>query len=202
MRCGGGNPPSSDRPGVLVTDHDASLATLLALIAGGDRAAFDAFYDLAAGPVLGLARRVVVDRGLAEDVVHDVLVEVWRKAGDWDPSRGSATSWLMTMTRRRAIDRVRSEQADRDRVHSVGPATVEREHDHVPERVVRQDEHREVGAAIQGLTPLQRETVTLAYYDGLTQREIAERLSVPLGTVKTRMRDGLGALRERIGGAT
>jgi RNA polymerase sigma-70 factor, ECF subfamily len=174
---------------------------LLVLVAGGDQKAFEDLYGLVSGPVYGLVRRVVRDPAQSEEVAQEVLLELWRSAARFDPGRGSALSWVLTLAHRRAVDRVRSaraagerEQREARRAH--GPAF-----DQVAEEVEAGLEREWVRRCLDRLTALQRQSVTLAYYDGYTYREVAERLSLPLGTVKTRMRDGLTRLRDCLGGA-
>lgn len=181
----------------IVTDDD-----LLLDVARGDQTAYERLYDRVAGQVYGVVRRVVRDPSQSEEVTQEVLVEVWRTAARFDPDRGSAGTWILTMAHRRAIDRVRSEQASRDRNHRVGAAEQRREFDEVAERVEVTFEHEQVRGALGTLTELQREAVELAYYKGHTYREVAELLGTPLGTVKTRMRDGLIRLRDALGVAS
>ncbi|WTR12769.1 ECF RNA polymerase sigma factor SigK [Streptomyces sp. NBC_00144] len=179
--------------------RDPSPEELLARVAEGDQEAFAQLYPRIAGPALGLARRVVRDEAQAEEVCQEALTEVWRKAPQFDPAHGGAFSWAMTITHRRAIDRVRSAQAaaDRDRQDAL------RQHrpafDEVSEEVENRMEREQVRRCLQALSPLQRESVLLAFYDGCTYRETAERLGTALGSIKTRMRDGLIRLRDCIG---
>lgn len=165
----------------------------------GDREAFTALYDLVAGQVYGLVRRVLRDPAQSEEVAQEVLLEVWRLAPRFDPERGGARAWIMTMAHRRAVDRVRSEQSGRDRDERAARNSIEREHDVVAEEVESRMEHQRVRVALSQLTDLQREAVELAYYGGHTYREVAELLDTPLGTVKTRLRDGLIRLRDELG---
>ncbi|MGW0084881.1 sigma-70 family RNA polymerase sigma factor [Streptomyces sp. NPDC003393] len=173
---------------------------LLLLVAGGDQKAFEQLYGLVSGPVYGLVRRVVRDLAQSEEVTQEVLLELWRSAARFDPARGSALSWVLTLAHRRAVDRVRSARAagERERREALraGP-----DFDQVTEEVEAGLEREWVRRCLDRLTTLQRQSVTLAYYDGYTYREVAERLSLPLGTVKTRMRDGLTRLRQCLGGA-
>ncbi len=181
-------------PGAPVPDLDRLL-----LAAGrGDRQAFAAVYDAVAGQVFGLVRRVVRDDAISEEVTQDVFLEVWRTAPRFDPDRGRATTWVLTMAHRRAIDRVRSEQAHRDRTERAGIAARRPAYDATADEVEVRDDHRRVNAALVAMTDLQREAVELAYFDGLTYRQVAEKLGVPLGTVKTRMRDGLSRVRNAL----
>jgi RNA polymerase sigma-70 factor (ECF subfamily) len=173
--------------------------TLLSLVADGDQGAFAALYDTVAPRVHGLIRRVLVDPAQSEEVTQEVFLEIWQSARRYEPNKGSATTWIMTMAHRRAIDRIRASQAGRDRDIRVGIRDFERDYDNVAEQVEIRLENERVRRAMQQLTELQRQAISLAYYDGLTQSEIAERLSVPLGTIKTRLRDGMIRLRDAMG---
>ncbi|MFI6133823.1 ECF RNA polymerase sigma factor SigK [Micromonospora sp. NPDC051141] len=172
---------------------------LLSRVARGDEAAFAKLYDTMAGRVLGLTRRVVRDAAQAEEVTQEVMVEVWRTAGRFDAARGSASAWILTMAHRRAVDRVRSEQARTNRVQQVAATETHVPYDEVVEDVTARLEREQVRRCLGRLTPVQREAVTLAYYGGHTYREVAEKLGTPLPTVKTRMRDGLIRMRDCLG---
>jgi RNA polymerase sigma-70 factor (ECF subfamily) len=174
---------------------------LLSATAGGDLDAFANLYDLVGGQVYGTVSKVVRDPAQSEEVTQEVMLEVWRLAGRFDPAAGRARSWILTIARRRAIDRVRSEQASRDRVLLHGAANTHRAFDEPSEQAVLTDEHAQVAAALAALTDRQREVVELAYYGGHTYREIAVLLDTPLGTIKTRMRDALIRLRRELEGA-
>ena len=176
-----------------------SLEAVLAQVARGDEAAFERLYDRVAGMVFGVIRRVVRDPAQSEEVAQEVLVEVWRTATRFDPDRGAALTWLLTMAHRRAVDRVRSAQAATDRDERVGELERTPAYDEVAEIVEAKLEQEQVRRALSTLTDLQREAVTLAYYGGYTYREVAELLDLPLGTVKTRLRDGLIRLRDTLG---
>ncbi len=172
---------------------------LLRQVARGDEQAFRALYDLLAPRVFGLARRVVRDPAQAEEVAQEALVEVWRTATRFDAAKGSATSWVLTITHRRAVDRVRAAQAGADRERRVAAASVDTPYDDVVEAVTSSLELQQVRRCLEGLTELQREAITLAYYDGFTYREVAEKLDAALPTIKSRMRDGLIRMRDCLG---
>lgn len=177
----------------------ASDGELLAQVARGDQDAYSELYDRYAGIVFGVIRRVLRDPAQSEEVAQEVLVEAWRIAARYDPARGSVRTWLCTMAHRRAVDRVRSEQASRDRIERVARDRQVIDHDVVSEAVTSRLEHQQVRDALGTLTDLQREAIELAYYGGHSYREVSELLGAPLGTVKTRMRDGLIRLRDVMG---
>jgi RNA polymerase sigma-70 factor (ECF subfamily) len=180
-------------------DAPATLDNLVMRVARGDTAAFEALYDRMADVVFGVIRRVLRDPAQSEEVAQEVLVEVWRTATRFDPDKGSASTWVLTMAHRRAIDRVRSAQAAHDREERVALRDHVPAFDEVAERVEHKLEQEQVRRCLSNLTELQRESVTLAYYGGYTYREVGELLEVPLGTVKTRLRDGLIRLRDCMG---
>lgn len=176
------------------------LGSLLKAVAAGDRGAYGEVYDAVAGLVYGIVLRVVRDPAQSEEVAQEVMLEVWRRAEQFDPDRGSVRGWVATMAHRRAVDLVRSVQASRNRSEAYGvEAAGAPAFDTVAEEVADRHEHDAVRRALDELTPTQRESIELAYYEGLTYREVAERLGAPLGTVKTRMRDGLLRLRTVLG---
>jgi RNA polymerase sigma-70 factor, ECF subfamily len=172
---------------------------LLERVARGDEAAFGQLYDGVSGPVFGLVTRVLRNPAQAEEVTQEVMVEVWRKARQYSPARGSARAWVLTIAHRRAVDRVRAEQAATARETRDARLSVQRPFDEVAEQATASLERERVRHCLNGLTELQRESVQLAYYSGYTYREVADVLDVPLGTVKTRMRDGLIRLRDCLG---
>lgn len=174
----------------------AELDALLVRVADGDRDAFTGLYGSVAAPVFGLARRVLRDAAQAEDVCQDTLVEVWRTAARFDARQGSALTWVLTLAHRRAVDRLRTVRAAAEREHRAGLLAYAVPYDEVAEEVERREEHTRVRHCLETLTPRQHESLTLAYYGGFTYPEVAERLGLALGTVKSRMRDGLYRLRD------
>jgi RNA polymerase sigma-70 factor (ECF subfamily) len=172
---------------------------LLAQVASGNQEAFGALYDQVAPRVLGLIRRVLVDPAQSEEVAQEVFLEIWQTAPRYDARKGGALTWILTMAHRRAVDRIRASQASRDRDLRIGTRDHESGYDSVSEQVEIRIEHERVEQAMTQLTELQRQAVTLAYYRGLSHSEVATLLSVPIGTVKTRLRDGMIRLRDALG---
>jgi RNA polymerase sigma-70 factor (ECF subfamily) len=174
-------------------------AALIARVASGDEAAFGELYDLVAPRVHSVVLRVVRDPAMAEEVTQEVMVELWRQAPRFDAERGSVASWAATVAHRRAVDRVRSSQSARDRDQREHDATLpDARHDEVAEQVEDRLERDRVTAALAVLTPVQRESIELAYFSGYTYREVAVVLGVPEGTIKTRIRDGLSRIRDQL----
>ncbi|MGH3355147.1 MAG: ECF RNA polymerase sigma factor SigK [Nocardioidaceae bacterium] len=174
------------------------LNDLLVAAGRGDEAAFSEVYDALSPSVFGLARRIVRDPARAEEITQDVFVSVWRFATRFDPTRGSAQTWVMTLTHRRTVDVVRSEEASTKR--EARAARHDTPFDSVAEQATTRIEGQQVRHCLNSLTDLQREAVTLAYYGGYTYPEVSTLLSVNLSTIKTRMRDGLIRLRDCLGG--
>lgn len=179
-------------------DEGADLDALVGQVASGDVAAFERLYDDATAAVFGLARRLVRDQVHAEDITQEVFVEVWRKAGRFDPHKGRARTWILTVAHRRAVDAVRQSEARR---RGDGRAATRRSvpEDGPADLAVAGEERSRVHECLRALTDLQRESVQLAYFDGYTYQEVAAMLERPLSTVKTRMRNGLIRLRECLG---
>ncbi|WP_300269178.1 ECF RNA polymerase sigma factor SigK [Microbacterium sp.] len=177
-------------------DHAAEL---LVRVAAGDQGAFTQLYDMLAARVFGLILRVLVNRSQSEEVLQEVFLEVWQSASRFAPNRGQGRSWVFTIAHRRAVDRVRASQASADRDVRAGLRDAGVAFDSVAERVEIGIAGEQVVAALETLPDAQRETIVLAYYGGYSQSEIAALVAAPLGTVKTRMRDGLTRLRKEMG---
>jgi RNA polymerase sigma-70 factor, ECF subfamily len=185
-------------------DVDGSAATLsnedlLQRVATGDRDAFAELYDRTAPRVFGLVKRLLRDHAQSEEVTQEIFLEVWQTAARYDPNRGGSMAWMLTMTHRRAVDRVRASQASRDRDVRIGIRDHAPDFDSVAENVEVRLESERVKGAMMRLTELQRQAVQLAYFGGFSHSEVAAMLSVPIGTVKTRLRDGMIRLRDELG---
>lgn len=168
--------------------------------ATGDQESFAELYDLTRRRVYGTVLRVLRSPEQADEVTQEVYVEVWKQAPRYAVEKGSVLSWMSVMAHRRAVDRVRSVSSEVARDERYAFGTVEREGDDVWDSVAQNYEVERVRGAIATLTPIQRQAVQLAYYKGLTQSEISTSLNLPLGTVKTRIRDGLRRLADALGG--
>jgi RNA polymerase sigma-70 factor (ECF subfamily) len=179
--------------------RDLSIESLLRDVAGGDRTAFAELYDRTSARVMGLVTRLLRDRAQSEEVTQEVYLEIWQQAPRFDANRGSGMAWVLTMTHRRAVDRIRASQKSHERDLRIGIRDIERDFDGVSEAVEIRVENERVKRAMSRLTPLQREAVILAYYGGYSHSEMAQILAIPLGTVKTRLRDGMIRLRDELG---
>jgi RNA polymerase sigma-70 factor (ECF subfamily) len=166
-------------------------------VARGDQRAFELVYDQLVRPAYGVIRRVLRDPAQSEEVAQEVLLEVWRTASRFDPAMGGAATWVLTIAHRRAIDRVRAVTAAAQREQRA--ATAPEERDEVAEAVEASLDRERVQRCLGGLTEVQRESITLAYYGGYTYREVAALLGVTLAAIKTRIRDGLIRMRDCLG---
>ncbi|WP_369184932.1 ECF RNA polymerase sigma factor SigK [Streptomyces sp. Y1] len=177
----------------------ATIEALIVRVAHGDTAAFTLLHDAVGATLFLIVLRVVRDRGHTQEVVQEVLLEIWGKAHRFQPARGSAMAWIATMAHRRAVDRVRTVRAAADRDLRAALLDHHTPFDHVSEQVARRLEHQWVRDCLQEITDLQRQAVVMVYYHGLSHQEMADLLQVPLGTAKSRVRDALLHLRARMG---
>ena len=175
------------------------LAGLLAASARGDQQAFASLYDRTSARVYGMVLRVIRDPAQAAEVTQDVYLQLWREAARFDPALGTVLSWLLLLAHRRAVDRVRSARSATLREDRYAASQSERPYDQASERAQANLEAQRVRTALHGLTETQREAISLAYFAGYTHREVAALLDLPLGTAKTRIRDGLIRLRDALG---
>jgi len=181
-------------------ESDDSAVIDLTRSGEGDEMAFARVYDQFSSLVYGIVLRVVRDPAMSEEVAQEIFLELWRLAPRFDPTAGSPKSWIATIAHRRAVDRVRSEQSRRNRDDNEAQLQLVEGPD-VHETVADRLDRARVQEALAELSPLQREAVTLAYFGGFTYREVASILDVAEGTIKTRIRDGLSKLREKLGDA-
>lgn len=188
------------RPADVAADPSDPIGELLRRAGRGDQSAFAELYDALSPLVYGVVLKVVRDPSQAEEVAQEVFVELWRLAARFDGTKGSAKTWAATLAHRRAIDRVRSEQASRVRQDRDANQTIRNERDVVAAEVESSFDQVRVRRALLQLSELQREAVELAYFGGHTYREVAVLLDVAEGTVKSRIRDGMIRLRDELGG--
>lgn len=181
------------------SSQDQEWAQLIALTAQGDQAALATLYDRTSAQVFGLILKILMNREAAEEVTLDVYTQVWRQAHTYDRTRGAPGAWLMMLARTRAIDRFRAGAIEHARTESLDAAHLFASDDETPEQDVEGKERRRyVQQALTKLAEEQRQAIALAYFYGLSQSEIAEKLQLPLGTVKTRIRLGMMKLREAL----
>ena len=173
----------------------------MARTATGDQAAFAELYDLTNRRVYGIVLKVLRSPEHAQEVTQEVYVEIWKQASAYRAEKGSVVAWMATMAHRRAVDRVRSVSSEVARDERYAFIDLDRESDEVWDSVAQKYDVQRVREALGHLTPIQRQAIQLAYYEGLTQSQIATQLNLALGTVKTRIRDGLRRLGEALGGA-
>ncbi|MFJ2838511.1 MULTISPECIES: sigma-70 family RNA polymerase sigma factor [Nocardia] len=192
-------PPSVDSAVTARAAEGVELAALLERCGLSDQQAFAELYDRTSARVFGLILRVLHDPGYAEETTQEVYLQIWRTATSFDPAKGSAVTWLMTLAHRRAVDRVRAEQAHTQREVAYGIRVLGNEFDEVTEEVERRLEQQAVQRGLSTLTETQREAISLAYYGGRTYAEVAQHLGIGLPTVKSRIRDGLTRLKKSLG---
>ena len=175
------------------------LADLVSRCARGQEDAFAELYDRTVSRIYGVTLRVLRSSDHAAEVTQEVYVEIWRQAARYSPDKGSVLAWMTTMAHRRAVDRVRSVSSEAAREARYAAARTDREVDHVWDGVEARLDAERVRKGMAALTTIQREALTLAYFGGYTQSQVAQLLKLPLGTVKTRIRDGLIGLRDALG---
>ncbi|GAA1490753.1 sigma-70 family RNA polymerase sigma factor [Brachybacterium sacelli] len=196
-------PDTSGDPGMRAVgaaeSADPPLADLLRRVALGDEGAFSRLYDETSSLLFALIKRVVRDVSISEEVLQEVFVEIWKQATRFDGRRGSAHGWMCTIAHRRAVDTVRSSDASRRRDSDEGLRIIEEKVVDVQEEGIVRVEAQRVESAMRSLTPLQSDAIRLAYFGGYSHREVATLLDIPVGTAKTRIRDGMIVLRDRMG---
>ena len=195
----GSEPPDGRASPPSYADRDDR--TLVSLVCSNDAAALEALYGRYGRACYGLARRILTDEQLAQDVVQEVFLAVWRDASRFDAARGGFSTWLLSMTHHKAVDSVRREENLRKRRTSADVLeTTESEAPKVDDAVWSLVRRERVREALKGLPGPQREALALAYFGGYTQREIAGLTATPLGTVKTRMLAGMRRMKESLDG--
>lgn len=195
----GDSPPgSSDQAGTRTETTSDPCGRLLVQIAAGDRDAFEELFVSQSPILMAVIMRIVVSRSLAEEVLQECFAEAWARSGSFDPSRGTGRAWLVTMCRRRAIDCVRSVQASRDRDVADGLRSAAEVGEEVEQTVIDHAESDRTVSALKLLPTDQAQPIVMAFYQGMTHAQISERLGVPLGTIKSRIRDGMRKLRKEL----
>jgi RNA polymerase sigma-70 factor (ECF subfamily) len=193
------SPQTSAPKGGAAAPDDLTPEALLERVSTGDQSAFSTLYERFSSRVFGLAIRILRDTSQAEEVAQEIFLEIWQRASRFDRARGTATSWIMTLTHGRSVDRVRQSQASRTRDLKSAVGSFDRDVDSVADAVEQHSDAAQVRECLDTLTSLQRESITLAYFGGHTQREVGDMLGAALPTIKTRMRDGLIRLRDCMG---
>ena len=193
---------SDEEAPAAVTNTSSDLAELLKRAGRGEKSAFAELYDATSARVFGLAVRVVRDPAQAEEVAQESFLEIWRGSARFDPDRGSAIAWMLTIVHRKAVDRVRSAEAASRRDTTYIRQNQSVDHDATADAAHASLEARRIRSALTSLTEVQREALELAYFGGYTHTEVASMLDLPIGTAKTRIRDGLIRLRDVMGVAT
>ncbi|MER7674021.1 ECF RNA polymerase sigma factor SigK [Kitasatospora sp. NPDC096128] len=181
-------PPGTERP-------DATVDRLITRVGNGDESAFNQLHDTVSAALFLIVLRVLRDRSQTQEVVQEVLLEIWGKAHRFEAAKGTAMAWIATMAHRRAVDRVRTERAAAERDRRARLLDHAPAFDDVSEQVEHRLRHEQVRDCLRSLTDLQRQAVELTYYQGLSGQELADRLNLPLGTAKSRVRDALLRLR-------
>lgn len=195
-------PTSGSESETLRPGREADAAHLVELMARSSRGQEDAFaelYDLTSRRIYAVILRVLRSAEHAGEVTQEVYVEVWRQSARYSPGKGSVMAWMTTMAHRRAVDRVRSVSSEVARDERYATSSQERDVDQVWDGVQQRFDIDRVRKGMASLTAIQREALTLAYFGGYTQSQVAQLLKLPLGTVKTRIRDGLIGLRDALG---
>lgn len=188
LRTSGGDVPQESDPS----------SDLLLRIATGERAAFEELFLTQSRILLAVILRIVRNRSLAEEVLQECFTEVWTRCSSFDPDRGSGRAWLTTLCRRRAIDCVRSVQAQQDRDFADGLRSSTGTGEQVEQTVIDRSDSDRTMTALKILPDDQARPIVMAFYHGLTHAQISENLKVPLGTIKSRIRDGMKKLREEL----
>jgi RNA polymerase sigma-70 factor (ECF subfamily) len=197
-----GSASPTGQPGLTVAGRAAEndrLGELVLRSARGHEDAFAELYDLTSSRIYGVILRVLRSADHAAEVTQEVYVEIWRQSARYAPDKGSVLGWMTTMAHRRAVDRVRSVSSDVARDDKYALKTADRDVDVVWDGVEQKLDVERVRKGMASLTAIQREALTLAYFGGYTQSQVAQLLKLPLGTVKTRIRDGLIGLRDALG---
>jgi RNA polymerase sigma-70 factor, ECF subfamily len=185
--------------GTSTLSANGQLVELIKACSLGDEAAFAKLYDATSARLFGLVLRIVRDRAQSEEVTQDAYLDIWANSARFDPGRGSAMSWLMTISHRKAVDRVRSAEVARRRDTAYEARDHAASFDQTVEQAHSNLDAQRVHRALDTLTGAQRGAIELAYFGGYTHREVAAMLNLPLGTAKTRIRDGLIRLRDTLG---